>query len=120
MKYMLLIYGDEDLNSPPPELPDTQALLEEYFALSRRLRAAGIDLPAEELARADTATTVRIRDGEVLVSDGPFIEAKEQLGGYYMVEAENFDEAAKWAAQIPGARTGAIEIRPIVDHGSPE
>jgi hypothetical protein len=59
---------------------------------------------------------VRVRDGNAMLTDGPFVETKEQLGGYYIIEAPNLDEALRWAARIPGARTGAIEVRPIIDH----
>ncbi len=72
-------------------------------------------MPSEEIDRPSTAKTVRVRDGAVLVSDGPFIEAKEQLGGFYIVSANTGEEVAAWAEQIPGSRTGAIEIRPLVD-----
>ncbi|MCC6704563.1 MAG: YciI family protein [Thermomicrobiales bacterium] len=116
MRYILLIYGDEEMYGPPVGTPEADALLEEYFALSRALRTAGINEPSDEIDGPATATTVRVRNGELLVSDGPFIESKEQLGGFYIVEADSVDEAAGWAAQIPGARTGGIEIRPLVDY----
>ena len=116
MRYILLIYGNDEMHGPPPGTPEWDALMAEYFAFGRKLREAGIDQPAEELDRAETATTVRVRNGETLLSDGPFIEAKEQLGGFYIVEAESVEEAAKWAALIPGSRTGAIEIRPLIEH----
>jgi hypothetical protein len=117
---MLLIHGDEEMYGPPSGTPEADALLEEYFALGRRLREAGIDEPSEELDRASTATVVRLRDGQTVLSDGPFTEAREQLGGFYIVRAESIDEAIAWAIQIPGARTGAIEIRPIIEHNSAE
>lgn len=116
MRYILLIYGDEEMYGPPVGTPEADALLEEYFAVNRALRAAGINQPSDELDGPATATTVRIRNGELLVSDGPFIESKEQLGGFYIVEAASVEEAADWAAMIPGVRTGAIEIRPLVDY----
>lgn len=118
MRYMLLIYGDEEMYGAPAGTPDADTLMQEYYAFGGRLRAAGIDEPSEELDRAETATTIRVRSGETLVSDGPFVEMKEQLGGFYIVDAANLDDAIKWAIQIPGARTGAIEIRPIIEHNS--
>ena len=117
MRYMLLIYGD-DSHGPVSGTPEHDEMMQGYFALSRNLRAAGIDEPAEELDVPETATTVRIRDGETLLSDGPFVESKEYLGGFYIVNADGLDEAIAWAKQIPGARRGAIEIRPIIDHSA--
>jgi hypothetical protein len=90
--------------------------MQEYFDFSRDLRAAGIMNGGEELDSSVTATTVRVRDGNAMLTDGPFVETKEQIGGYYIIDVPNLDEAIRWAARIPGARTGAIEVRPIIEH----
>jgi hypothetical protein len=106
MQYLLLIHDDET--------QDNGDLMPEYMAYSEALRESGSLVGANRLQPADTATTVRVRDGETLVTDGPFIETKESLGGYYLVEADSLDEAIEWAAKIPSARFGHIEVRPVV------
>jgi hypothetical protein len=115
MQYMLLIYGEENLWTSRTE-EDLQALYAGYGKLTGELRAQGKLLAGDELQSIATATTVQVRQGETLVSDGPFAETKEVLGGYYVVEAESLDEAIEWAAKIPDAQDGKIEIRPVVDH----
>lgn len=85
-----------------------------YLSFNERAATAGIRRDGVVLHPASTATTVRLRDDEVLVTDGPFIESKEQLSGFYMFECENLDEAIEWAARIPGAKHGAIEVRPVM------
>jgi hypothetical protein len=115
MEYVLLIYGQEsDWSDLAPG--DQQAMLEEYFALGRDLRAQDKLLASNELHPVSTATTIRVENGETIVSDGPFAETKEVLGGYYAIDAESLDEAILWAERIPAARRGRIEIRPAVDH----
>jgi hypothetical protein len=115
VEYVLLIYGEESSWSGLP--PDEQrAFYEEYFALARDLRAQAKLRSSNELHSVAAATTVAVRDGETLVSDGPFAETKEVLGGYFVIEAESLDEAIDWAARIPAARRGRVEIRPAVDH----
>jgi hypothetical protein len=106
MQYLLLIHDDETV--------DNGDLIPEYMAYTEELRVSGSLLGANQLQPSDTATTVRVRGGETLVTDGPFIETKESLGGYYLVEAGSLDEAIDWAAKIPSARFGHIEVRPIV------
>lgn len=86
--------------------------MQAYVEYSKALAASGILRGGSELASVTAATTVRVRDGRTLTADGPFMETKEQLGGYYLIEAANLDEAIKWAAKIPSAAFGAIEIRP--------
>ncbi|HEU4449490.1 MAG TPA: YciI family protein [Gaiellaceae bacterium] len=113
---MLQIYSPEGHWDRLAE-DERAALYEEYFALDRALGERGALVGSHELEPAATATSVRVRDGETLVTDGPFAETKEQLGGYYVVEAESLDEAIEWAARIPSARHGTIEIRPVVPHG---
>jgi hypothetical protein len=114
MQYALLIYGAEE---PWEALSDDErgVIYREYAALNSELREQRKLLGGEELQPVATSTTVRVRDGEALVSDGPFAETKEALGGFYLVEAESLDEAIEWAARIPSARTGTIEVRPVVD-----
>jgi len=114
---MLLIYGSEERWAEQSE-EELKPIYEEYFALSRDLREREKLISSEELQASSTATTVRVRDGETLVSDGPFAETKEVLGGFYVVEAESLDEAIEWAARIPGARDGTIEVRPVVMRGA--
>jgi hypothetical protein len=113
MQYMLLIYDDEAIFQNMSE-EERGRFLNEYFAYSDELRAAGAYVAADALQPTSDATTVRVRDGEQLVTDGPFAETKEQLGGYYLIEAESLDEATAWAAKIPSARLGSIEVRPVM------
>jgi hypothetical protein len=114
VKYMLLIYGsDEDWDAVPDA--DRQAMYEQYFALSRDLRDSGRYVDSYELQPASTATTVRVRDAQTLVTDGPFAETKERVGGYYLVQCESLDVALEIAARIPSARMGAVEVRPVVE-----
>jgi hypothetical protein len=120
MKYLLTIYTDESsYASISPE--QSSAMLEAYGAFGREAQEAGALLGGEGLQPTATATTVRVRDGEALFTDGPFAETREQLGGYYLIDAENLDEAIAIAARIPMAQRGTIEIRPIVElSGLPE
>jgi hypothetical protein len=112
MKYMLLIYGNEaDAAKRSPE--EMSAAYKEYVAVGEALQARGQYLAAERLQPASTATTVRVKDGKTLATDGPFAETKEQLGGFYFIEAKDLDEAIGYAARIPAARTGCVEVRPI-------
>ena len=105
MKYLCLVYLDEKRLD---ELPD-----EDCVAYDAAIRASGHCIASEALQSVQTATTVRVRDGKLSVTDGPFAETKEQLTGFYMIEAKDLDEAIRIAAGIPPARTGSIEIRPI-------
>lgn len=117
-QYMLLIYEDETLWQRLSE-DERNSIMGEYFAYSKELREAGAYLDGAPLQRTMTARTVRLRDGEQLATDGPFAETKEQLGGFYMVEAESIDEAVQWAAKIPSARLGSIEVRPVMEIHAP-
>jgi len=110
---MLLIYGDENADV---QLSDEEraALYERYRAFNEEARRRGAYVAADELQPTSTATTVRLRNGQVLTTDGPFAESKEQLGGYYILDCENLDEAIELAAKIPSAETGSIEVRPIM------
>ena len=112
MQYMCLIYNDEQarLGLPQEERGETIAA---YETFTNEIRASGHMVGGDALHPATTATTVRVRDGETLVTDGPFAETKEQLGGYYLIEAKDADEAIAIAARIPGAQHGSIEVRPV-------
>ncbi len=113
MKYMLFIYGDPTLTANyTPEM--VQAEQKEYFGFNDEARARNLYVYGEALRPATTATTVRLREGKMLVSDGPFAETREVLGGYYLLDCKDLDEAIEMAAKIPGVRSGSIEIRPIV------
>ena len=113
MQYMLLIYAEES-GWESMSADDRTSTMERYRAFTEELQAAGAMVGAERLQPTGNATTLRIRDGERLVTDGPFAETKEQLGGYYLIEADSLDEALDWAARIPSARDGSIEVRPVV------
>jgi hypothetical protein len=111
MKYMLLIYGDEQAWTEP----ERQQCYGESTQLAHILKEKGQFLATSPLQPVSTATSVRVRDSKRLVTDGPFAETHEQLGGYFMVDAKNLDEAIDIAGQIPGARKGTVEIRPVVE-----
>ena len=117
MEYMLLIHGSDAASDAIPEA-ERAAMYEEYFALSRELRDRGAYVSSNELEPRSTATAVKVRDGETIVTDGPYTETKEGVGGYYLIEAESLDEAIEWAARIPSARTAWVEVRPVVVHES--
>ena len=111
MEYLLLIYGDEE--AWQAQSPGEQAAtMEAYGAFTQSIVDSGHLRGGSELAPTTTATTVRVRDGEALTTDGPFAETKEQLGGYYIVDCDDLDEALAIAARIPGALHGSIEVRP--------
>jgi hypothetical protein len=112
MQHMLLIYSDEQAVGAMSEA-EGEAMMREYGQFSQEARDSGVLVDGQRLRPTPTATTVRVRDGETLTTDGPFAETKEQFGGYYIVEAETLDEALAWAAKIPGARVGSIEVRPV-------
>ena len=114
MKYMLLIYHDEPSWAGVPENEKQQIYLE-YRKLREELVGRGQFVTGSQLQPISTATTVRVRDGKDLITDGPFAETHEQLGGYFLVEAKDLDEATSIAARIPSARTGTIEVRPLVE-----
>jgi hypothetical protein len=109
MQYLLLIYASE--SEPPPNL------MPEYGVFTQDIIKSGAFKAGDRLQPTSTATTVRVRDGKTLVTDGPFAETREQLGGYYLVEAKDLDEANAIAARIPGAKHGSIEVRPIFPMG---
>ena len=114
MKYLCLIYENEQLWNDMPQ-PEADAVMGEYFAFTDGYRKSGHILGGEALQPTQTATTVRVRNGKISTTDGPFAETREQLGGYYLIEAKDLNEAIQIAAKIPGARTGSIEVRPIME-----
>ena len=115
MQYMLLIYADEaDWETYSEE--ERRAIYAEYGKLNGELRAQGKLISGDELQPIATATTVQVRAGDAVVTDGPFAETKEALGGFYLIDADSLDEAIEWAGRIPSARYGTIEVRPVVDH----
>ncbi len=118
MKYALLIYADEAgwEEAGEEEKREVYAGYEAFAteAVERRQMRGG-----EELHATPSATTVRVRDGQTVVTDGPFAETKEQLGGFFVLECQDMDEAIEMAAKIPGAQSGAIEVRPVVEHPEP-
>ncbi len=111
MKYMLLIYGDEHALSEA----EREDCYRKSTQLAHRLDEAGQFIATAPLQLTASATSVRVRDGKRLVTDGPFAETREQLGGYFLIDAKDLDEAIAIAEQIPGARVGTVEIRPIVE-----
>lgn len=114
MQYILLIYNTEPAN--PPARKDRQNTMDPaYGAFTKMLREHKVMVSGEALHPVATATTVRVRDNKAKTTDGPFAETKEQLGGFYIIDAKDLDEAIDYAAQIPGAKTGSVEIRPLVD-----
>jgi hypothetical protein len=114
MKYLCLIYENEK-NWETTSPADAEAIMGEYFAFTEGIRRNGQYVAGEALQPTQTATTVKVRNGKVSTTDGPFAETKEQLGGFYLIEAKDLNEAIQVAAKIPSARHGAIEVRPVVD-----
>ena len=114
MQYAILIYSDEkaDANATKEE---QDAWMGEYWAYTEAMQKSGAYKGGEALQPTATATTVRVKDGKKVTTHGPFAETKEQLGGYYLIDCQNLDEAIDWAARCPGARVGSIEVRPIMD-----
>ena len=113
MQYLVLIYSEEPTSPPPAEM--IEQIGAQYGAYTGMLRERGAFVGGEELQPTSTATTVRVRDGRTLITDGPFAETKEALGGYYLIEAKDLDEAITLAGRCPGASWGSIEVRPIRD-----
>lgn len=118
MQYLLMIYGEESRwdNVNPQE---REAVLQEFMQFSKSIQQSGHLRGGNELQPTSRATTVRPRNGKRIVTDGPFAETKEAMGGYYLIEARDLDEAVAIAARVPSARWGSVEIRPIVPHDIP-
>jgi hypothetical protein len=119
MQYLLLIYSDEKAGANAPK-EEMDAWMGEYMAYTEALQTAGVMLAGEALHPTSAATTVRVRNSKPVTTHGPFAETKEQLGGYYVVNCKNLDEAIEWAAKCPGARVGSIEVRPVMDFSQPQ
>jgi len=115
MQYIFLIYAPED-SYPPADSEELQKLLDAHRAFTQDAIARGIFKGGDGLRPTATATTVRVRRGERLVTDGPFAETREQLGGFYVLECKDLDEAVEYAARIPGVEAGSIEVRPTMGH----
>ena len=114
MRYLCLIYDNEKaLEALPKE--ESDAVFGEYFSFTEGIKQAGQYVGGEALQPTPTATTVRVRNGKVQTTDGPFAETKEQLGGYYLIEARDLNDAIQVASKIPESRSGSVEIRPIMD-----
>ena len=117
MRYAILIY-DENSATPstePPAAETIKEMMDAYAAYTAMLRDRGAFQAGDALQPVQTATTVRVRDGETLTTDGPFAETKEALGGFYVVEARDLDEALEYAARCPGAQFGSVEVRPLME-----
>ncbi len=111
-EYAVLIYGDETEEWTPDQQKE---VMDAYWAYSKMLDDKDLCPASEALHPTSTATTVRVRDGKTLTTDGPFVESKEALGGFYIIKADDLDGAISLAAQCPGAQHGAVEVRPVVD-----
>jgi hypothetical protein len=117
MQYLLLIYSDEKADAAAREKAsedEQKAMMGEWFKYTEDLKKAGVYVGGDALQPTATATTVRERNGKAMTTDGPFAETKEQLGGYYLVDCKDLDEALVWAGKCPGAKNGSIEVRPIM------
>jgi hypothetical protein len=118
VKYLCLIYDDESkIGSMPQDTAD--AFMQEYFGFTDAIRKSGHYLGGEALQPVSTATTIRVRNGRTSTTDGPFAETKEQLGGFYLIEARDLNDAIQVAARIPSARLGCVEVRPIMEFDRP-
>lgn len=113
MQYMLLLYATENTGPRPTTPAEVEAMMAPWFTYTSDLKAAGAFVAGDPLQPVATATTLRLRDGDVTTTDGPFAETTETLGGYYLIEVPDLDEALKWAARCPLAAYGSVEVRPI-------
>lgn len=113
MQYLLLIYSAANAG-PTPNTPEFGEMMQGYGAFTQEVKERGIMNGGDALQPVTTATTVRVRDGAMETTDGPFAETKEQLGGFYLLDCADLDEAIEYAAKIPGAKHGSIEIRPVM------
>ena len=111
MRYLILIYENE------ATAPQDESEMKRWFDYTDELNKAGVMLGGEALHPTSSATTVRVKSGKRVVTDGPFAETKEQLGGFYLIDVPNLDEALKWAEKIPSADRGPVEVRPVMDFG---
>ena len=114
MRYLCLLIGEPDTEGPAPGTPEFTQMLADYQSATQAMAAAGVLVDSGPLQPPPSATTIRVRDGDTLVTDGPFAEIKEQIGGYYVLDCADAAEARRWAATIPAAEFGAIEVRPVM------
>ncbi len=114
MRYLCLIYENEKAWESKPQA-ELEAVMGEYFAFTEDIRSSGKLVAGEALQPTPTATTVRVRNGKISTTDGPYVETKEQLGGFYLIDAKDLNEAIQVASKIPGARDGGVEVRPVID-----
>lgn len=119
MRYALLIYVDPAAYSGMSQEQES-AMFQEYFVVTEEMNKAGVHLGGSPLQPINTATTVRIRNGKTLTTDGPFAETKEHLAGFYLLDCKNLDEALAYAAKIPDARLGSVEVRPVAEIDMPQ
>jgi hypothetical protein len=115
MQYMLLIYNDPS-KEPAYGTPDFQAMMAGFFAANDKMKADGVLRGGDGLKGIETATSLRIKSGKVETMDGPFAETREHLGGYYVIDVPDLDAALKYAALLPSAKFGTIEVRPLMDY----
>jgi hypothetical protein len=118
MRYLCLIYDDEKKVNTMPK-SEADAFMGAYFAFTEDIKKSGHYLAGEALQPVQTATTVRVRNGKLSTTDGPFAETKEQLGGFYMINARDLNDAIQVASKIPSARMGSVEVRPIMEFDQP-
>jgi hypothetical protein len=117
MRYLFLLYGASPL--PEPGTPEASAMFADYSAAVQAMAEAGVLVSCAPLQPASASTTVRVRDGQTMLTDGPAAELKEQFGGYTLVECDDLDEALTWAARMPAASGGMVEVRPVITVGAP-
>jgi hypothetical protein len=117
MRYLLLIYSEESTGAPDPA--EIETVMNEYYAYENAVGEAGVKQAGEALQPSATATTVRLKGGERVVTDGPFAETREVLGGFYLLDVPDLDAALDWAARCPGAKYGSVEVRPIMEFDAP-
>jgi hypothetical protein len=114
MKYLCLIYDDQSAWAKMPK-EESDKMMAEYFSFTEAIKNSGHLIKGDALQPTNTATTVRVRNGKIGTTDGPFAETKEQLGGYYLIEAKDLNDAIQVAARIPSARYGSVEVRPVME-----
>jgi hypothetical protein len=114
MRFLCLLVGEPGMEAPVPGSAEFQRMLDDYRSATAAMEAAGVLVSTGPLQSPSTAATLRVRGGKPLVTDGPFVEMKEEIGGYYVLDCEDLDEAIRWASTIPAARHGAVEVRPLM------
>jgi hypothetical protein len=120
MRYLCLLAGEPDVASPAPGSAEFQQMMDDYRAATAAMDESGVLVDSAPLQLPSNARSLRLRNGKPLVTDGPFVEIKEVIGGYYVLDCADMDEALRWAATIPAARYGVIEVRPLMTIGGHE